>query len=49
MIKDRVLLIDTEGSKVGQINGLTVMSLGDYTFGKPVRITANTYTGKSGI
>ncbi len=49
MIKDRVLLIDTKGSKVGQINGLTVMSVGDYTFGKPVRITANTYTGKSGI
>ena len=49
MIKDRVLLIDTEGSKVGQINGLTVMSIGDYSFGKPVRITANTYTGKSGI
>ncbi len=49
MIKDRVLLIDTKGSKVGQINGLTVMSIGDYTFGKPVRITANTYTGKSGI
>lgn len=49
MINSRTLLIDTEGSKVGQINGLTVMSLGDYTFGKPVRITANTYTGKSGI
>lgn len=49
MIKDKVLLIDTKGSKVGQINGLTVMSVGDYTFGKPVRITANTYTGKSGI
>ncbi len=49
MIKDRVLLIDTKGSKVGQINGLTVMSVGDYSFGKPVRITANTYTGKSGI
>ena len=49
MIKDGVLLIDTEGSKVGQINGLTVMTIGDYSFGKPVRITANTYTGKSGI
>ncbi len=49
MIKDRVLLIDTKGSKVGQINGLTVMSVGDYSFGKPVRITANTYTGKNGI
>ncbi len=49
MINSEMLLIDTEGSKVGQINGLTVMSMGDYTFGKPVRITANTYTGKSGI
>ena len=49
MIKNRVLLIDTQGSKVGQINGLTVMSMGEYTFGKPVRITVNTYTGKKGI
>ncbi len=49
MIKDGTLLIDTEGEKVGQINGLTVMSIGDYSFGKPVRITANTYTGKKGI
>ncbi len=49
LIKDEVLLIDTEGSKIGQINGLTVMTMGEYSFGKPVRITANTYTGKSGI
>ena len=49
MIKDDMLLIDTDGYKVGQINGLTIMTTGDYTFGKPARITANTYTGKSGI
>lgn len=49
MIEDGTLLIDTEGEKVGQINGLTVMSIGDYSFGKPVRITVNTYTGKKGI
>ncbi len=49
MIKDDTLLIDTTGSKVGQINGLTIMNVGDYTFGKPVKITANTYTGKNGI
>ena len=49
MITDGTLLIDTEGEKVGQINGLTVMSIGDYSFGKPVRITVNTYTGKKGI
>ena len=49
MIKEEALLIDTEGFKVGQINGLTVMTIGDYTFGKPSRITANTYMGKAGI
>ncbi len=49
MIKENTLLIDTSGSKVGQINGLTVMNIGDYTFGKPVKITANTFTGKTGI
>lgn len=49
MIKENTLLIDTSGEKVGQINGLTIMNVGDYTFGKPVKITANTYTGKNGV
>ena len=49
MIKKETLLIDTDGFKVGQINGLTVMTIGDYSFGKPSKITANTYMGKSGI
>ena len=49
MIRENTLLISTEGERVGQINGLTVMTIGDYTFGKPAKITANTYTGKSGI
>ena len=49
MIKEDTLLISTSGSKIGQINGLTIMNVGDYTFGKPVKITANTYTGKNGI
>lgn len=49
MIKQNALLINTSGSKVGQINGLTVMTIGDYSFGKPSKITVNTYTGKSGI
>lgn len=49
MIRENTLLINTEGEKVGEINGLTVMTIGDYTFGKPAKITANTYTGKSGI
>ena len=49
MIKENTLLIDTKGAQIGQINGLTVMTIGDYTFGKPVKITANTYMGKNGV
>ena len=49
MIKENTLLINTSGYKVGELNGLTVMTVGDYTFGKPAKITVNTYTGKSGI
>ena len=49
LIEENTLLINTEGYSVGEINGLTVMSIGDYTFGKPAKITANTYMGKTGI
>ena len=49
MIKENTLLITTSGFEVGVINGLTVMTIGDYSFGKPARITANTYMGKEGI
>lgn len=46
MIKDDSLLISTSGSKVGELNGLTVMTIGNTMFGKPAKITVNTYTGK---
>ncbi len=49
MIDRGTLLIDTEGSVVGQINGLSVYMLGDYSFGKPTRITATTSMGRAGI
>ena len=49
MIKNNDLLIDTSGFKVGTLNGLTILTIGDYSFGKPAKITVNTYTGKSGI
>ena len=49
MIKEQSLLINTDGQRVGELNGLTVMQIGDYTFGKPAKITVNTYTGKQGI
>lgn len=46
---DGVIRIDTEGEAIGQINGLAVIDLGDYAFGHPSRITANTYMGKEGV
>lgn len=49
MIQNGTIMIDTDGQKIGQINGLSVMHIGDYSFGKPAKITANTYMGKSGI
>jgi lon-related putative ATP-dependent protease len=49
MFADGTLLIDTDGAKVGQVNGLAVLSVGEYMFGKPSRITANTFMGKSGV
>lgn len=49
IIEQNVIMIDTIGKKIGQINGLAVLDTGDYTFGKPTRITATTYTGRSGI
>lgn len=44
-----VLMIDTRGARVGQINGLTVYSTGLISFGKPMRITASTGAGNAGI
>jgi lon-related putative ATP-dependent protease len=49
MIDRGSLLIDTEGSVVGQVNGLAVLDLGDHMFGRPSRITATTAMGKEGI
>ncbi|MCX7750543.1 MAG: AAA family ATPase [Candidatus Bipolaricaulota bacterium] len=43
------LIVDVHGAKVGQVNGLAVFDLGDFSFGKPTRITANVYTAKSGV
>jgi len=49
MIERGSILVDTEGSKVGQLNGLAVMGIGDHMFGKPSRITASIGLGKAGI
>lgn len=42
-------LIETEGSKVGVINGLSVLNMGEYSFGRPSRITVTTSPGNGGI
>ena len=49
MIERGTILVDTDGEKVGQVNGLAVMGIGDYMFGKPSRITASVGVGKEGI
>ena len=49
MIEDGTILIDSDGMVVGQVNGLSVYSLGDHSFGKPSRITVKTSLGKAGI
>jgi lon-related putative ATP-dependent protease len=41
--------IQVDGEALGQVNGLTVLSLGDHSFGRPARITAQTFTGKEGV
>jgi lon-related putative ATP-dependent protease len=48
-IKRGVFLIDTEGENVGQVNGLSVISLGDIEFGRPSRVTASIGVGRGGI
>ncbi len=49
MIDRGVILIDTAGEQVGQLNGLSVLSYGDIAFGGPTRITASVAVGRKGI
>jgi ATP-dependent Lon protease len=49
MIEEGIIMIDSDGDKVGQLNGLSVYATGEYAFGKPSRITAKTSMGKAGI
>ena len=48
-IEKEIILIDTKGEKVGEINGLSVINVGQYMFGRPTKITVNTFAGKDGI
>jgi predicted ATP-dependent protease len=49
MIAEGQLLVDVDGAKPGQVNGLSVLQLGDYSFGHPSRITARTFVGSRGV
>ena len=49
LYEDGTIMVDTDGAVIGQINGLSVIGLGDHTFGRPARITARVYTGQAGM
>lgn len=49
MIRQDKILIDTEKEVTGQVNGLSIIDVGDYFFGRPSRITARTYIGRGGV
>jgi len=49
MIERGTIFVDTDGERAGQVNGLAVLQMGDYAFGKPSRITATVHAGKAGL
>jgi predicted ATP-dependent protease len=49
LIADGIILVDVDGSVLGQVNGLAVYQMGDFAFGKPSRITAKRFIGRGGI
>ena len=46
---DGTIMIDADGSAVGQLNGLTVIGVGGHEFGQPNRITARVFAGRDGV
>ena len=49
LIADGTIVIDVAGERVGQANGLAVLDVGDYSFGKPSRISARVSVGRGGV
>lgn len=49
MIEDGTIILKVDGEVVGQINGLSIMQLGDYMIGRPSRLTCRTFAGRSGV
>ena len=49
LITRGVIMVDVTGSVVGQVNGLSVLDFGEFSFGRPSRITARTFMGQKGV
>ena len=49
LIQQGTIMLDTEGERVGQVNGLSVVTIGNYSFGRPSRVTARTFAGKGSV
>ncbi len=49
LIEEGTIMVDVEGETLGQVNGLSILTLGDYSFGRPSRITSKTYMGRAGV
>jgi len=49
LMREGTLIVETSGTRTGQVNGLAVLDMGDYRFGKPSRITTTVYAGKGGV
>jgi lon-related putative ATP-dependent protease len=49
LIEDGTIVIETHGERVGQVNGIAILDLGDYSFGRPSRVSARISLGRGGI
>ena len=49
LVQQGTLMVDTEGERMGQVNGLSVVTIGNYSFGRPSRVTARTFAGKGQV
>jgi len=49
LIRDGTIVIATEGERVGQVNGISILDVGDYSFGRPSRVSARVSLGRGGI
>ena len=49
LFTEGTIMVDVAGAVTGQVNGLSVYDIGDFSFGKPSRITSRVYLGKGGV